>query len=46
MGEKLMWKEGLRKENKGHFYPSDHLAVIHTYALPATVTNRTASIRD
>jgi endonuclease/exonuclease/phosphatase family metal-dependent hydrolase len=31
-GEQLLWKEGLRFADGGHFYPSDHLGVIHSYA--------------
>jgi endonuclease/exonuclease/phosphatase family metal-dependent hydrolase len=31
-GEQLLWKEGLHFADGGHFYPSDHLGVIHTYA--------------
>jgi endonuclease/exonuclease/phosphatase family metal-dependent hydrolase len=52
-GEKLLWPHGL-VENDWHFYPSDHLAVVHTYlvnaaAIAAARNNgaiRTADVRD
>lgn len=36
--ERVMWKDGLRKADGDHFHPSDHLAVVHRYAVrPAAV---------
>jgi endonuclease/exonuclease/phosphatase family metal-dependent hydrolase len=49
VGEQLMWKSGLFKADGAHFYPSDHLGVIHTYALnPGAAPNnvRTANVND
>ena len=53
IGEQLLWKEGL-VDHDWHFYPSDHLAVVHTYAVNAAAIAaaanhapvRTADIRD
>lgn len=54
-GEQLLWKHGL-VDNDWHFYPSDHLAVVHTYMVNAAVIAaakngnsgaiRTADVRD
>ena len=49
-GEQLLWKSGLSLADGGHFYPSDHLGVLHSYALPTTPAPgngiRTANVSD
>jgi endonuclease/exonuclease/phosphatase family metal-dependent hydrolase len=53
-GEQLLWKAGLTRADGEHFYPSDHLGVIHTYTLPAVAQQttpaagaiRTANVND
>jgi endonuclease/exonuclease/phosphatase family metal-dependent hydrolase len=50
VGEKLLWPEGLMN-GESHFYPSDHLAVVHTYdvdrsAMASAKHVRTADVRD
>lgn len=49
-GEQLLWPHGL-VEGDWHFYPSDHLAVVHTYDINQAVVVaarhvRTADARD
>ena len=31
--ERVMWKDGLHEADGDHFHPSDHLAVVHRYAV-------------
>jgi endonuclease/exonuclease/phosphatase family metal-dependent hydrolase len=52
-GEQLLWKQGLIDREGSHFYPSDHLAVVQTYAVDPAVmaamnhsTIHTADARD
>jgi len=51
-GEELLWKDGLKTRAGDHFYPSDHLGVVHSYKLPAVAapavagTIRTANAND
>lgn len=51
LGEKLLWKSGLLTADGDHFYPSDHLGVIHSYAVntvakPAAPGVRTATVQE
>lgn len=45
VGEQLLWKEGLTMNGNEHFYPSDHLGVLHTYTVNGPVRG-TASVHE
>ena len=44
--ERMLWKEGLIKNGDDHFFPSDHVAIVHRYGLKPAAGFAVSSVAE